>query len=128
LIQLGKYGDTISDIIKRLIDYYTLNHVLDILNERDKGLIPTRFMDTLCELDSEAIKNKKSNEFTVDELWDNLGAYNKEKVYPLVEYLLWNHLNLITKHPDGRISLTNEGRKHRGEKFELLAKTKELFI
>jgi hypothetical protein len=85
-------------------------------------------MDTLYELDSEAIKNKKSDEYTVDELWDSLGAYNKEKVYPLVDYLLWNYLNLITKHPDSRISLTNEGRKHRGEKFELPAKTKELFI
>jgi hypothetical protein len=41
-------------------------------------------------LDAEAVKNMRRNEFTVDESWSGLGGYNKEKVYPLVEYLFWN--------------------------------------
>jgi hypothetical protein len=128
LLKLGKYGDTISDIIKRLIDYFNFNHVLDILNERDKELIPTRFMQTLCQLDSQTVKNGRTNQFTLDDLWDELGGYNKEKVYPLVELLFWNQLNYITKLPDGRISLTKEGRKYCGQKFKLPSKIKELFI
>jgi hypothetical protein len=127
LRELGKYDDTLDDIVKKLIDFYSFNHTLDILNERDKKLIPTRFMETLCRLDSQAIRNGRRNEFDLDDLWEGLGGYNKEKVYPLVEHLLWSQLNLITKNPDGRISLTNEGRKHCGEKFDLPHKVKELF-
>jgi hypothetical protein len=69
-----------------------------------------------------------TTEFTMDELWEELGGYNKEKVYPVVEYLFWNQLNYITKLSDGRISLTNEGRKYCGQKFKLPQKIKELFI
>jgi hypothetical protein len=47
LLEVGRYGDTISDNIKRLINYYNFNHALDVLNERDRRLIPTQFMKTL---------------------------------------------------------------------------------
>lgn len=48
---------------------------LESLTERDRSIIASRFMERLCELDSEAINLNLSREFTIDQIWDNyLGA------------------------------------------------------
>ena len=68
-------------------------------------------------------KNGRSNEFIVDDFWDSR-SLTASKESPLEPIKLHN----ITKHPEGRISLTKEGRKHCGAKFDLPTRIKELFI
>jgi hypothetical protein len=119
LTALGKYEDTIDDIVNRLIRYYSFNDVLEILNEGDRKLIPTRFMQTLCGLDQEAIQKGRPNEFMPDELWTELGGFNMERVYPIVEHYFMNHHHYMVRHPDGKISLTNVGRKCCDQQFVL---------
>lgn len=119
LTEIGRYQDTIDQIVNRLIKYYSFNEILEILNQRDKEIIPTHFIEELCKLDQDAIQNGKPSEFMAEELWTSLGGFNMEKVYPLVEYYFLNFHNCIVKHPDGKISLTNAGRKCCGQQFVL---------
>jgi hypothetical protein len=71
------------------------------------------------ETGTHAIRNGLSNQFRVDELWKNLGGYNKEKLNGIVEHYLLDELNYVLRHPNGKISLSDEGRKHCDEKFKL---------
>ena len=50
--------------------------VVEILNERDREILPSRFMKSPCEMDQDAIRNNTSNEFRTEELWTELGGYN----------------------------------------------------
>ena len=93
--------------------------VVEILNERDREILPSRFMKSPCEMDQDAIRNNTSNEFRTEELWTELGGYNIERVYPIVEDYFLNLYHYIVKHPNGRISLTNAGRKSCDQQFVL---------
>ena len=112
LKRVGRYGDTIDKIIQRLIKNYTFGYVLDNLNERDRRTLPNRFMKNLCKLDYHARRNGEPDEFTREELWNELGGYNLQNVYPVMEQFFLNNLGYITKGQNERISLTNEGRQH----------------
>jgi uncharacterized protein DUF4062 len=93
-----------------------------ILTERDRGMIATRFLHRLCELNSQAESLARNREFTIDEIWDNyLGGFSKEIVAPFVIYYFENELRYIRQHPNGRVSITGEGRKHCAELFVLPA-------
>ena len=85
--------------------------VVEILNERDREILPSRFMKSLCQMDQDAIRNSTSNEFQAEDLWTELGGYNFERVYLIVEDYFLNLYHCIVKHPNGKISPTNAGRK-----------------
>ena len=85
--------------------------VVEILNERDREILPSRFMKSLCQMDQDAIRDCTSNEFRAEDLWTELGGYNIERVYPTVGGYFLNLYHCIVKHPNSKISLTNTGRK-----------------
>lgn len=76
-------------------------------------------MQTRCRLDGDAVHNGRPAEFMAHYLWDELGGYNFEKVYPVVEFYFLHYHHYIETHADGRISLTNAGRKACGQQFVL---------
>jgi hypothetical protein len=93
-----------------------------ILTERDRQIIATRFMQRLCDLDSQAINLGQSREFTIDEIWDGyLGGYNKEIVAPFVIFYFENALGYIRQLTNKKVSIMSECRDHCGEEFVLHA-------
>jgi hypothetical protein len=93
-----------------------------ILTERDRRIVATRFMEGLCELDSYVKRNGLSNQFTIDEIWDNnLGGFNKEIVGRFTISYFQHELKYIEQYPNGKISLTHKGVTHCGETISLPA-------
>ena len=70
-------------------------------------------------MDQDAIRNSTSNEFQAEDLWTELGGYNFERVYLIVEDYFLNLYHCIVKHPNGKISPTNAGRKSRDQQIVL---------
>ena len=71
-------------------------------------------MKRLCERDSDSMRNKQvPAKLTLDEIWDNnLGAYNRNDIAPLVIDYFERIRRYIVQHPDGRISLSAEEKSH----------------
>jgi hypothetical protein len=93
-----------------------------ILTESDRRIIASRFMERLCELDSNAIRLDRSRQFTIDQIWDNyLGAYNKEIVAPFVIFYFENELGYIHELPNKKITIKSKGKNHCKEQFVLPA-------
>lgn len=85
-------------------------------------------MKNLCKLDYHARRNGEPDEFTKHELWDELGGYDIQHIYPLVEHFFLNNLGYINKGVSEKISLTNEGRQRCKQEFILPARVKEFLI
>ena len=123
------YGSTPSENdVKALIELATIMektfvHRLEsspILTERDRQIIATRFLQRLCDLDSNAISLGQSGEFTRDEIWDDyLGGYNKEIVAPFVIFYFENELGYIRQLTNKKVRITSEGKNHCREEFVL---------
>jgi hypothetical protein len=92
-----------------------------ILNPETRTTLSSRFFKILCEKNSDAERTNQSNIFTKDDIWgigEDLDGISKEKIMPLIIGHL-KKLQYIIEHADGKISLTNEGKGHCGEKIIL---------
>jgi hypothetical protein len=93
----------------------------NILNPDARTTLASRFFKLLCEKNSDAERTNQSNIFAKDDIWgtdDDLDGISEEKVMPSIIGHL-KKLQYIVEHADGKISLTNEGKGHCGEKISL---------
>jgi hypothetical protein len=92
-----------------------------ILNPDARTTLASRFFKLLCEKNSDAERTNQPNIFIKDDIWgtdDDLDGISEEKVMPSIIGHL-KKLQYIVEHADGKISLTNEGKGHCGEKIIL---------
>jgi hypothetical protein len=83
------------------------------LNPRERTILATRFFKLLCEKNSDAERTGLSTAFVKDDVCgtNDLNGINKEAIMPpIVNHL--KKLDHIIEHADGKISITNLGKKH----------------
>jgi hypothetical protein len=92
----------------------------NILDPETRSTLAGRFFKLLCEKNSDAERTGKLNIFTKDDIWQrwDLDDISKENITQSVIRHL-RKLEYIVEHADGKVSLTNEGKKHCGEKIIL---------
>ena len=92
------------------------------LNPRERTILATRFFKLLCEKNSDAERTGLPSTFVKDDVWgtNDLDGINKEAMMPpIINHL--KKLDYIIEHADGKISITNLGKKHCDEQISLPA-------
>lgn len=81
-----------------------------ILNERDRKILDTRYLELLCQKTQE--NEGKQSRFSKTEVYGtgNLDAYNQDLVIPLIIRKLWE-LGYVEEHENNEIAITPLGKK-----------------
>ena len=90
------------------------------LSLRERTILATRFFKLLCLKKADAERTGIPTAFVKDDVWgtDNLDGINKEDIMPsIINHL--RKLDYIIEHADGKISITNFGKKHCDEQISL---------